>query len=194
MVPDLDAARRLSPGFVELGYTADGGVLMVRRGGPDRPVGAIRAEEVSFAEVRPLLDEIHGGATSATDTETVRMLTDYGGKLAETIGARFFAARVEGRLAGCCELYVDGDEAQVESVETLEEFRGRGLARAYVLAAADAGREAGAGLDPSVGRHRRLAAALVPQARVRRGGAGPGLRRVAEEEAAAMKAAKSPEA
>ena len=72
------------------------------------------------------------------------MLTDYRGKLARTIGARFFMARVDGHPAGCCELYVDGDEAQVESVDTLEEFRGRGLASAFVLRAAAEGRAAGA--------------------------------------------------
>jgi predicted GNAT family acetyltransferase len=42
-----------------------------------------------------------------------------------------------------CELYVHGDAAQVESVETLEEFRNRGAASAVVLAAVRAAREAG---------------------------------------------------
>ena len=40
-----------------------------------------------------------------------------------------------------CELYVGGDEAQVESVTTLEEFGGGGVGSAIVLAAEDEGRE-----------------------------------------------------
>jgi ribosomal protein S18 acetylase RimI-like enzyme len=72
------------------------------------------------------------------------MLVDHHGKLADTIGARFFAARVDGRLAGSCELYLDGDEAQIESVDTLQEYRGRGLASAIVLRAAAEARAAGA--------------------------------------------------
>jgi N-acetylglutamate synthase-like GNAT family acetyltransferase len=194
LMSDPDAIRRLTPGFVELGHTADVGVLMVRRGAPDRPVGAVEVQEVSFAEVRPLLQEIHGGATSATDDETVRMLTDYGGKLAQTIGARFFAARVQGQLAGCCELYVDGDEAQVESVSTLEEYRGRGLGRAFVLAASDAALEAGAGWvhlwadAEDWPRHWYQRLGFHEVARSTEFAVWP------QEEAAAMKAAKSPEA
>jgi N-acetylglutamate synthase-like GNAT family acetyltransferase len=194
VVSDLDAMRRLTPGFVAHGYTADGGVLMVRRGEPDRPPDGIPVEEVSFDEVRPLLEEIQRLALGATDDETVRMLTDHAGKLAETIGARFFATRIEGRLVGCCQLYVEGDEAQVESVGTLEEFRGRGLARAFVLAASDAARQEGAEWvhlwadadDWPQHWYRKLGfhvAAQVADFRL-----GP------EAEAAAMSAAKSPEA
>jgi ribosomal protein S18 acetylase RimI-like enzyme len=38
---------------------------------------------------------------------------------------------------------VDGDDSQVEDIATLEEFRGRGAARAVVLGAVDAARAAG---------------------------------------------------
>jgi len=143
-VPDLAAAERLSEGFVAAGYEPDGAILLMHRGEPDRRPDEVAIEELGYAEVRPLLEEVTRAPSRAHDEETVRVLTDYRGKLADTVGARFFAARVEGKLAGCCELYMDGDEAQVESVETLESFRGRGLARAYVLAAAGAAREAGA--------------------------------------------------
>ena len=122
------------------------------------------------------------------------MLTDYRGKLADTIGARFFAARVDGRLAGCCELYVDGDEAQIESVETLEEFRGRGLARAYVLAAADAGREAGAGWIHLWADTDDWPRHWYARLGFHEAGRALDFARLPEAEAAAMKAAKSPEA
>src|SRR5262249_48517407 len=64
---------------------------------------------------------------------------------AQLIGARFFMARVDGVPAGRCKLYLDGYDAQVESVATLEEHRGRGVARAVVLAATRAALASGAG-------------------------------------------------
>ncbi len=137
-------AERMAFGFAEDGYVLDRGVLMVQRDEPERAHDLTPVEEVAFEEVRALMEETARREPWATDDETVRMLTDYRGKLARTIGARFFMARVDGRPAGCCELYVDGDEAQVESVDTLEEFRGRGLASAFVLRAAAEGRAAGA--------------------------------------------------
>jgi len=138
------AAERLAFGFAEHDYVLDRGVLMVQLGEPERVHDVAQVEEVSFEEARLLIEEATRREPYATDDETVRMLTDYRGKLASTIGARFFMALVDGRPAGCCELYVDGDEAQVESVDTLEEFRGRGLASAFVLRAAAEGRAAGA--------------------------------------------------
>jgi GNAT superfamily N-acetyltransferase len=45
-----------------------------------------------------------------------------------------------------CELYLDEGVAQIEDVNTLEEFRGRGLGRAVVQAAIDAAAEGGAEL------------------------------------------------
>jgi len=52
--------------------------------------------------------------------------------LSRAIETRFFAARVDGRVASYCELYSDGSTAQIENVLTLEPFRNRGLARATV--------------------------------------------------------------
>lgn len=138
------AAERMAFGFAEHGYVLDRSVLMVQRDEPERMHDLAQVEEVAFEEARPLIEEITRREPAVTDDETARMLTGYRGKLARTIGARFFMVRVDGRPAGGCELYVDGDEAQVESVDTLEEFRGRGLASAFVLRAAAEGRAAGA--------------------------------------------------
>ncbi len=93
--------------------------------------------------MRPLIDEIYRRDTTLTP-ETGRRFTEQHGKYERVIGARFFAVRLDGTLAGNCELYLDGADAQVEFVDTLEEFRGRGIARAVVLAAAEAARAAGA--------------------------------------------------
>jgi GNAT superfamily N-acetyltransferase len=45
---------------------------------------------------------------------------------------------------GQCELYAIEPDAQIEYVDTLEEHRGRGIARAVILAAVDAARIDGA--------------------------------------------------
>jgi GNAT superfamily N-acetyltransferase len=144
-VHDTVAADRLAMGFVDHGYAVDRSMLMVQRDEPDRLHDLSSVEEISFDEVRPLMEEITRREPWATDAETVRQLTDHHGKLARTVGARFFAVRVDGALAGCCELYLVGAEAQIESVDTLSEFRGKGLASTFVLAAAAAARGAGAG-------------------------------------------------
>ncbi len=142
-VRDSRAADRLSVGFVEHGFAVDRSVLMVQEApDPRPPLHAV--EELTFAEVRGLEEEVTSREPWAGDPETVRQLTEHHGKLERAVGARFFAARVDGALAGCCELYVLGEEAQIESVDTLPEFRRRGLATAFVLAAAAAAREAGA--------------------------------------------------
>ena len=145
-VHDASAYDRLVMGFVSHGYGVDRGVLMVLRDepDPDRVPSLAAVEELRFEEVRAFEDEVTRREPWGADTETARQLTEHHAKLERAVGARFFGARVDGVLAGCCELFVLGEEAQIESVDTLSEFRGRGLASAFVLAAAAAAREAGA--------------------------------------------------
>jgi ribosomal protein S18 acetylase RimI-like enzyme len=121
-------------------------VLMILRGSPDPRTPAVRpvVEERSFETARPILEETTRREPWATEEETVRALTDYRRKLAERVGARFFCGLLDGAPVGCCELYLRGDEAQVEAVITLEEARGRGVGTAMVLGAVEAAREAGA--------------------------------------------------
>ena len=45
-------------------------------------------------------------------------------------------------IVGCCELYVGEGVAQIESVDTLEAYRNRGVARAFLAAAITAARDA----------------------------------------------------
>jgi ribosomal protein S18 acetylase RimI-like enzyme len=136
------SVEQLAPAFAARGYTVERNVTMVHRRAPDREP-SLFVDEVPFVDARPLILEMYRRDPRESD-ETGNSLTDQHGKYERAIGARFFVVRVDGTLAGNCELYMDGLEAQVENVGTLEELRGRGVARAVVLRALEAAREAGA--------------------------------------------------
>src|SRR5262249_14715338 len=116
---DAEGAR-LSGGFVELGYIADRLVDLALHRPPDRPPAALAVREVDGGTVRPLRVETgivsHGGMPR----EDAEMLADFEDVLARRVGARFFAAWVDGELAGCCDLYEHDGVAQIENVDTLE--------------------------------------------------------------------------
>ena len=142
VVVDEADGDRLAPGFRAHGYVAEPSIQMVLQRPPDRPADRA-AEECSFAESRPLTEEIYRREAHITP-DLISRFVDQHESWERSIGARRFVARIDGALAGQCELYLDGADAQVEFVDTLEEFRGRGVARAVVLEAARAAREAGA--------------------------------------------------
>ncbi|MBI3647928.1 MAG: GNAT family N-acetyltransferase [Actinobacteria bacterium] len=145
VVEDDGEGGRLALSLAEIGYRTDRLVVMVDRRDPDR-VPTVRVQELSFEQVRPLHTEVL--RRDPTTAGVADALAGFREVLVREAGARFFAARDEdvGRFASCCELYVQDGVAQVEDVNTLEELRGRGLARACVLRAVDEARRAGADL------------------------------------------------
>ena len=138
---DAEGAR-LAAGLVELGYDADRLRYMALRREPDREAPPLEAGEVAFAAVRPLIVRTNLVAHGGTTQESAEMLADFRKILVERVGARFFAARIDGQIAGCCELYVRDRIAQIESVDTLAAYRNRGVARAFLAAAIAAARDA----------------------------------------------------
>jgi ribosomal protein S18 acetylase RimI-like enzyme len=145
VVEDDSQGARLAAGFGALGWEVDHLLYMARHRHADMEVVA-HAEEFSFDEVRPLTLEInrrgHGGMSEAE----AAMLVDFRRVLVRKAGARFFGARVDRELAGSCEMYYLDGVAQIEDVHTLEEHRGRGLARAFVGLAVREASAAGADL------------------------------------------------
>jgi GNAT superfamily N-acetyltransferase len=135
-------AERSAPAFRALGFTTSREVTMTHRRDPDRDAD-LPVELVPFAVVRPLIEEMYREDPNVPD-DVALLFTEQHGKYERVAGARFFVARIDGLLAGNCELYQDGDEAQVEHVGTLERFRGRGVARSVILRAVQAARDAGA--------------------------------------------------
>ena len=138
---DADGAR-LAAAFVELGYAADRLAHMILRRDPDRDPPPLVVREVDLETARPLMVETnlvsHGGMLR----HDAEMLADFARVMVDRIGARHFAAWVDGELAGCCELYLRDGIAQIENVDTLERYRNRGVARAFLAAAIDAARDA----------------------------------------------------
>lgn len=134
---------RLEPHFRAQGWSATQFVLMILR----RPLALTRsvpaARHVPHSEAVSLLER-HVRAFAGRDERTVRTLSEYPGKLERQFGARLFVAESDGVAAASCELYIDGDEAQVESVQTLEAYRGRRLGTAVVTAAVHSAQQSGA--------------------------------------------------
>lgn len=135
---------RLAAGMRDLGYVGDRTASMVLRGEPDRAPQMDLVEEIDHAGRRALLMELYRREEWGRALGVAESLSGFPGWLEEKIGARFFVQRIDGTMAGTCELYLHEGMAQVESVDTLKEFRSRGVARNLVLRAATEARTAGA--------------------------------------------------
>jgi RimJ/RimL family protein N-acetyltransferase len=131
--------RRLVDPFRELGWNATGHVVMAHRRDPDRPVDTSSVREVPFEELTPARED----ATLREpwgDRELAARLVEAKRRIARAGTLLNFAAFVRGRVAAYCELRSDGRVAQIEDVNTFEEYRGRGLGRAIVQRALDEAR------------------------------------------------------
>jgi RimJ/RimL family protein N-acetyltransferase len=121
----------------ELGWEASIHLVMARTREPDRRVDTSMVREVAFDDLlearRPsTLDEPWGSVELADQLDEAKR------RVQTAVPTRFLAAEAEGEIAAYCELRDDGRVAQIEDVATLPAFRGRGLGRAIVQAAADA--------------------------------------------------------
>ena len=144
-VQDADQGARLAAGFRSLGFEATRLVVMAHRRQPDR-ASDVPVEEVSIEELRPADREFIRRSLKDEDAEVVEQLLDFRLILPETVGARFFVARVDGAIASTADLDIDGRVALVDNVVTFEEHRGTGLARAVVSHAVGAARDVGCDL------------------------------------------------
>ncbi|MGH2540879.1 MAG: GNAT family N-acetyltransferase [Actinomycetota bacterium] len=140
---DADAAA-IAMGMGEHGYAVEQMVVMSHRREPDRAPMPDAVEELGLAEVQPFTAEVTRREPWGREPGVAETMASFRTVLVDGVGARFFAQRIDGTIAGACELYVHGDVAQIEDVNTLEEFRGRGVARNVVLRAAEEARKAGA--------------------------------------------------
>jgi ribosomal protein S18 acetylase RimI-like enzyme len=141
---DARTGARLDPEFRALGWHVEHDLVMAHCRPPDREIDTATVEEVPADALALVWAEGIRSEPSGRDEEVVSQLVAHKQVLAET-GARFFAARIDGRVASYCDLYADGRTGQIESVMTLPAYRNQGLARAVVSRAlaesVDAGNE-----------------------------------------------------
>ena len=146
VVEDPRRGAAMAPWFGERGWRVDRLLTMALRARPDGRGDPHLAVELDPDEAIAFATEVQRESFPGTAEEVVRTLAGFRRVLRERAGGRFFGVRVGDELAASCELYVHRDTAQIEDVNTLERFRGRGLARAVVLRAAGEARDAGADL------------------------------------------------
>jgi ribosomal protein S18 acetylase RimI-like enzyme len=134
-VDDREAAERLLPDFRQLAYEPERFVIMAHRRRPEQEVDTAAVREVDWALMRPAREREIASQPWAVDPVTVEQILAKHQLTAQGIRTRYFAALAGGGVVSSCELRSEGDTAQVETVETLPEFRRRGLSRAVVSAA-----------------------------------------------------------
>jgi ribosomal protein S18 acetylase RimI-like enzyme len=143
-VEDDELGQRLSAEFEAMGWDwRDHLVIMAFERDPDRVADTSNVEEVSFETIRPAIMEMTSREPWANSEEEVIALADRRTLTAAATRLRHFILRSEGMIASVTDLYSDGRIAQIEDVGTLEEFRGRGYARAVVTKALEVARSEG---------------------------------------------------
>jgi ribosomal protein S18 acetylase RimI-like enzyme len=134
-VDDEEDAARLAPGFDDLGWQAERFLVMAHRGAPDRTADLREVREVEILTLRAHREQIVRSEPFGKDDELVQQILLKDERVAALPGTRAFAIVRDGLAVSACHLYSDGTTAQIESVSTLRQHRGRGYARAVVQAA-----------------------------------------------------------
>lgn len=117
--------------FRARGWTVAPHLIMASTRAPDRRVDTGAVREVSFDELVPArlaatLGEEWG------DAEIGSLLDDAKRLIMRAVPTRFFAAFDDGDVAAYCEVRSADGVAQIEDVNTIARFRGRGLGRMVV--------------------------------------------------------------
>jgi len=142
---DDDLGARLAPQFDRLGWRTEELLVMPHRGSLPAAAG-ITVDEVEPEELEPIWEVGIRSDPEIQEDEEVEQLIAAQHRRRVAVDVRYFAARSEGKIASYCELFSDGETGQIESVMTLEQFRGRGLAKAVVTQALKESHAAGHGL------------------------------------------------
>jgi RimJ/RimL family protein N-acetyltransferase/ribosomal protein S18 acetylase RimI-like enzyme len=127
---------KTAAGFRARGWTVVPHLIMGVTREPDRRVDTSMVREVSFAELTAARREVTVGEPWG-DEEISSLLDDAKRLIMRAVPTRFFAAFADREVAAYCEVRSDGSVAQIEDVNTLPRFRGRGLGRAVVQHAVD---------------------------------------------------------
>jgi ribosomal protein S18 acetylase RimI-like enzyme len=140
---DEQLGARLAPGFEKLGWNVFRVLIMLRRRPADRPPEPGAGAEVSRDVGAATLAAFRREQPFGWQKEAVRQLAQMDERNDRLLAARDFAAPPDDP-ACACRLYMHDGLAQVDEVGTLQARRGRGHARAAVVAAADTAQAEGA--------------------------------------------------
>jgi ribosomal protein S18 acetylase RimI-like enzyme len=138
-VDDEATAARLTQEFAESGWVHQQFLVMALRREPDREVDLSLTQEVDPGRLRGMRARAIRGWTP--DELLVEQILERDRRLLGVTGVRAFAVLQDGEPVSHAYLYCDAPDApvaQIEDVETLEQHRGNGYARAVVKAAAAA--------------------------------------------------------
>jgi GNAT superfamily N-acetyltransferase len=129
-VHDYAAGQSLAPGLRALGWDVDRLAVMVQQDPPDEEIATDCVREVTDGGWKPLRRQMLEHENM--DPTVVDQMEAAVEGLNRSVALRTFGAEVDGMVASCCDLFSDGDTAQIEAVATLRSHRNRGLARAVV--------------------------------------------------------------
>lgn len=131
----------LAGAFRARGWTVTPHLIMAHTREPDRRVDTSVVREVSFETV---VDARRAATMSEPwgDEEIASLLDQAKRLVMRAVPVRFFAAVVDGEVAAYCEVRSAGGVAQIEDVNTVLRFRGRGLGRVIVQHALDQAKDA----------------------------------------------------
>jgi GNAT superfamily N-acetyltransferase len=133
---DEAVGERLTAALSRKGWNPYKLLVMVWGRPPDRPAEPGLGGEVSRERGAAVLAAFRREQPFGWQAEAIRQLAGMDDRFARVLSARDFAAPVDD--PGCsCRLYSDGALAQIDEVGTVEARRGRGYARAAILAAVE---------------------------------------------------------
>ncbi|HEY4025016.1 MAG TPA: GNAT family N-acetyltransferase [Candidatus Dormibacteraeota bacterium] len=141
-----ELGRRLAPGLLAAGYHQEHDLLMVLAGVPEQAVPGVAVERVPLAALDRAVARSWTEQYPDVLEAELRQLVERRAVTAAACELSSHAVRVDGEVVAWCHLYRVGGEAQVENVNTLPAWRGRGFAKAVVLDAVAAALEAGCDL------------------------------------------------
>ncbi|MDY7225114.1 GNAT family N-acetyltransferase [Hyalangium rubrum] len=146
-VGDEATGEALAPGFEALGWGVGREWIMVHRGTSPEVTEGLSVSRLSDEEVFPFWEELFRRMEHVRSEETARQLATRNLVLGRRLSVQHFGIRVDGRLVSACDLYPGEGLSDIQDVDTLEEHRGKGYARAMLQGVLRTAREQG--LAPS---------------------------------------------
>ncbi|ADO72623.1 GNAT family N-acetyltransferase [Stigmatella aurantiaca] len=143
-VDDAATGERLLESLGPLGWQTQCEWVMAHFDEVPAPDPRITVQEFSHEGMRPFWEEMFRRMEFVRDEKTVQQLTERNLLLGQQSSVRHFGAVFEGRIVSACDLYPGEGLAEIQDVETLEEFRKQGFSRAVMRTALRAARERGA--------------------------------------------------